>query len=32
MLHSTKEVQGLTIHATDGDIGRVTDLYFDDDA
>lgn len=32
MLRSTKELQGLTIHATDGDIGKVNDLYFDDDA
>ncbi len=32
MLCSTKELQGLTIHAMDGDIGRVDDLYFDDDA
>ena len=24
------ELRGFTIHATDGDIGRVCDLYFDD--
>ncbi len=32
MLRSTKELQGLTIHATDGEIGKASDLYIDDDA
>jgi len=30
MLHRVDELLGFTIHATDGDIGRVRDLYFDD--
>ncbi len=32
MLRSTKEFEQDTINATDGQIGRVKDLYFDDDA
>jgi hypothetical protein len=30
MLHRVDELLGFTIHAADGDIGRVHDLYFDD--
>ena len=30
MLHRVDELFGFTIHAADGDIGRVRDLYFDD--
>ena len=30
MLQRVDELLGFTIHATDGDIGRVRDLYFDD--
>lgn len=30
-MHSTNELKTYTIHATDGDLGRVKDLYFDDD-
>jgi hypothetical protein len=30
MLRSTKELRGYTIHATDGDIGKVHEFYFDD--
>ena len=32
MLVSLKELIGLTIQATDGEIGKVNDAYFDDDA
>ncbi|NDP40392.1 MAG: PRC-barrel domain containing protein [Rhodoferax sp.] len=32
MLHQTKDLQNLSIGATDGAIGDVTDFYFDDDA
>ena len=32
MLRDTKEMLGMTIGASDGDIGQVRDLYFDDDA
>lgn len=32
MLHSAKELQGLTIQGKDGEIGKVDDLYFSDDA
>jgi uncharacterized protein YrrD len=32
MLRSAKNLIGYSIHALDGDIGRVTDLYFDDKA
>lgn len=32
MLLSMKDLKGYTIGATDGDIGEVTDFYFDDDA
>ncbi len=31
-LRSAKELQGYTIHATDGDIGRVDEFYFDDES
>jgi hypothetical protein len=31
MLRSMKDLDGYAIHATDGDIGKVTDFYFDDD-
>lgn len=30
MLHTLKDLEGLAIHATDGDIGKTTDFYFDD--
>lgn len=30
MLRNVKEMKGYTIHATDGDIGDVSDFYFDD--
>src|SRR5256885_17215081 len=30
MLRRVDELLGFTIHAADGDIGRVHDLYFDD--
>ena len=30
MLHIVDELLGFTIHAADGDLGRVHDLYFDD--
>jgi uncharacterized protein YrrD len=30
MLHSAKKLNGFAIAATDGDIGKVTDMYFDD--
>jgi hypothetical protein len=30
MLHNVKDLEGLAIHATDGDIGLTKDLYFDD--
>jgi hypothetical protein len=30
MLHTVDDLLGFTIHAVDGDIGRVHDLYFDD--
>ncbi len=32
MLRGAKELEGATIHATDGDVGILADLYFDDDA
>ena len=32
MLRSTKDLENYTISATDGEIGHVKDLYFDDDA
>ena len=32
MLHNTKDLKNLAIQATDGEIGKVKDLYFDDDA
>lgn len=32
MLRSAKQLRGYTIGASDGDIGRVDDLYFDDEA
>src|SRR5665213_2117878 len=31
MLRSMKDLEGYAIRATDGDIGHVKDLYFDDD-
>ena len=31
MLTQTKDLIGCTVHATDGDIGTVATLYFDDD-
>jgi hypothetical protein len=31
MLQSAKELHGYTIHARDGDLGKVRTLYFDDD-
>jgi sporulation protein YlmC with PRC-barrel domain len=31
MLRNAKHLLGYSIHATDGDIGAVTDLYFDDE-
>lgn len=31
MLRSMKELEGYTIRATDGEIGQVSDFYFDDD-
>jgi uncharacterized protein YrrD len=30
MLHSAKALQGFAVLATDGDIGTITDVYFDD--
>jgi hypothetical protein len=32
MLRNTKELDGLSVRATDGAIGRLVDLYFDDQA
>jgi hypothetical protein len=32
MLHSTNDLEGYAIRATDGDIGHVKDFYFDDEA
>jgi sporulation protein YlmC with PRC-barrel domain len=32
MLHSTNDLEGYAIRATDGDIGKVKDFYFDDEA
>lgn len=32
MLQSTKDLQGYAIHATDGDLGKIRTLYFDDEA
>ena len=32
MLRNAKDLQGLTIHATDGEIGKVDQFYFDDDS
>jgi sporulation protein YlmC with PRC-barrel domain len=31
MLHFGSELEGMTIHARDGDIGKVQELYFDDE-
>ena len=31
MLRNAKDLQGYTIHATDGDIGHVDEFYFDDE-
>ena len=30
MLYSVRELTGFAVHATDGDVGEVADLYFDD--
>jgi sporulation protein YlmC with PRC-barrel domain len=30
MLRSLKDLRGYTVHATDGDVGKVHDVYFDD--
>ncbi len=30
MLHSVKALQGFTVHASNGDIGTIKDVYFDD--
>jgi hypothetical protein len=32
MLHSMNDLKGFQMRATDGDLGEVTDLYFDDEA
>lgn len=32
MLRSTKDFQGIAIRATDGEIGHLKDMYFDDDS
>ena len=32
MLRNTKDLEKFTIHATDGEIGSIQDMYFDDDA
>jgi hypothetical protein len=32
MLRLSKDLQKLAIEATDGPVGEVTDLYFDDEA
>jgi hypothetical protein len=32
MLHSVKGLYGFTVHASDGDVGQVRDIYFDDEA
>lgn len=32
MLRTTNDLKGYAIHATDGNIGHVTDFYFDDEA
>jgi uncharacterized protein YrrD len=32
MLRNTKDLRGLTVRATDGDIGTVDDFYFDDES
>ena len=31
MLRAVDELKGFTIGATDGEIGKITDLYFDDE-
>lgn len=31
MIRSVKDMQGYTIHASDGDIGKASEFYFDDD-
>jgi hypothetical protein len=30
MLHTLKDLEGFTVHASDGDIGEITDSFFDD--
>jgi hypothetical protein len=32
MLHNTKDLEGFSVGATDGSIGKVKDFYFDDEA
>ena len=32
MIRSVKDLEGFTIGATDGAIGKVTDFYFDDES
>jgi hypothetical protein len=32
MLHSTNELEAFRLVATDGEIGRIMDFYFDDEA
>ncbi len=32
MIRSTKSLHGFAIHATDGDLGKVADIYFDEEA
>src|SRR5512138_2669008 len=32
MIHKAKDMQSHQIHATDGEIGKVDELYFDDNA
>jgi hypothetical protein len=31
MLHKASRIRGITVHATDGDVGQVEEFYFDDD-
>ena len=32
MLNYTKNLKGFAIHATDGELGKVDDFYFDDES
>ncbi len=32
MIRGTINLQGFAIHATDGDLGKVDEVYFDDDS